>query len=414
MGISTEVTTKLSLADYFRIMQINPFHAEGVNLNGGTGPDIQRVACDSAWPQSNWQNSDRVSRDDLAIAIARAETDIEHQLGFRLLPDWEVDDWRATVRPYRPEMMHNGAVNMRGFQQSVPLKWGHFVSGGVKATTLIASESAIVWSDQDNDGYFETGTVTVNTTVTDPCEVRTFYPGHSGDERYEIRPIVVSITAGIATITFRRELAVIETELFAIGWNAVDGLDDDMFLEDVDVYRVWNDPQTQAVLMWEGGGCGTCTACQFGTQGACLHARGIPEYGQVAYSPADWNADDGRFEYKSLVICRNPDIVRAWYYGGFRDMSSACPETVMDRDWARTVAYYATSMLERPLCDCSADVYDYWRMDISVIGGRDAALAFTSSVGDMDNPFGTRRGAHYAWRRVASRPQGIINRGVVV
>ena len=414
MGISTEVQTKLSFADYAAIMQLNPIHAHGVNLNGGTGPDIQRVACDSAWPQSNWQASDRVSRDEVMLAIARAEADIEAAIGYRLLPDWEVDEWRPTYRPYRPELAHLSTVNLRGYQQSIPLGWGHFVSGGVKATTLIDDDAAIVWSDADSDGYFETGTVSVTVQTSDPCEIRAFYPGHSADPRYEIRPITVTIVGNTATITFRRELAVIEDELFGLVWNAVDGLDDDMFLTAVDVYRVWNDPQTQATIMWEGGGCGSCAACQFGTQSACLHARGDPQYGQVAYAPATWDAEDEVFEFASLAVCRNPDIVRTWYYAGLRDMRSTFPETVMDRDWARTVAYYATSMLERPLCDCTADVYDYWRTDISVVGGRDAALAYTSSVGDMDNPFGTRRGAHYAWRRVKGRPNAIINRGVVV
>lgn len=419
MAIALHARTKLSLTEWARIIGINPIHFEGVQLTGNpSGPRMQRVACDAAWFQDNWQQADRVSREEVALAIARAEADIEAFLGYHILPDWDVDEWHSVDRPHRPELIHLGQLNLRGFQPSVRLDNRYFIAGGRRAVSLIDDNAAIVWSDADSDGYSETGTITVATTV-DACEIRLFYPGHDAEPEYEIRPINVSISGANATITFRREQAVSETLLFAFPDNdgqypTADGLDDADFLAVADVYRVYNDPQSQATIMWEQpapGGCG-CTACSFGTQTACLHTRGDRELSHVAWAAAEWDADTSQFIYRNLAVCRAPDILRTSYLSGYQDSRVDCPRKTLSQDWARIVAYYAASMLERPLCDCSAEVFEYWRADIAVVGGAGTDVAYAGGQGQLNNPFGTRRGAIFAWQRL-QRPGAIMTGSVV-
>lgn len=422
MGISLAAKTKLSLAEYFRILGMNPLHYEQVQLAGNGGPNMQRVACSSAVFQSNWRQADRVSRDEIALAIARAEADLEAFLGYRLLPDWEYDEWHELARPNRKELINLGQINRRGYQQAVQLDWRKFVVGGQRAATAIAEEIAIAWSDEDLDGYEETGTVTVATVVEDECEIRLFYPGHDGDPEWEIRPVNVSIINNIATITFRRELAVSELLLFALPNSdgqmpVANGLDDADFLAVVDVYRIYNDPSQQAMLMWEQilpewSRCG-CPACQFSIQSGCLHTRGDRDLSHVAWTTAEWDADEYAFKGTYLEFCRTPDAIRTWYLAGHQKRGMRCSKHIMDPDWARTVAYYATSMLERPMCDCSADTYDYWRSDLAVIGGTGVDVAFSPAQGNLNNPLGTRRGAIHAWNRL-NRPDVKMTGGVLV
>src|SRR3989304_4907179 len=113
-------------------MQIHPLHFAGVQLTGSGGtPDVQNeLGCSQPWSQYSWQNTDAVSRASPAEPIAEAEAEIERYLGYRLLPTWEVDEWRPVDRPYRAELVGINHRNLRGFAQGVDLRWGMYVTGG--------------------------------------------------------------------------------------------------------------------------------------------------------------------------------------------------------------------------------------------------------------------------------------------
>ena len=221
-----EQRTKLPLDRWFRIMGINPIHANSV-----VGPK-QPTVCAAIWYQYEWSSADRVSREEVARAIAQAESNIEEMVGYRLLPTFERDEWRPTARTPKPEWLRLGAQDVRGFAQSVEARWGYVRAGGVEGKTLIEAGAAITWTDEDGDTYDETGTVTVLNVTDTACEVRAFYPGEGGNETYEIRPITVSISGTTATITFRREQCVLK-ELLLREYPDVN----DSFLRPVDGFR---------------------------------------------------------------------------------------------------------------------------------------------------------------------------------
>ena len=105
---------------------------------------------------------------------------------------------------------------------------------------------------------------------------------------------------------------------------------------------------------------------------------------------------------------RNPDVVRLFYYAGLRDKGRTCANIVMDREWARAVAYYAASLLDRPLCDCTVvkQQLERYSQDLAFQSGADETGSYQISADDLDCPLGTRRGALLAWKRIVDRATG--------
>jgi hypothetical protein len=291
--------------------------------------------------------------------------------------------------------------------KSIDTRWGHVISGGIRAQSLIAASVAVALSDIDGDGYSETCTVTVATTVTDENEIRVYYPGEGGDWRYEVRPISVSISGGIATITFKRWQIVQYPEQerldAADAANVIDADAAVTYYTTVDIYREYNDPQTQVSFLWENEPTtcdSTSTAASFTTQSGALFVRD-QRLGIVGYAPGDWDASDGSFTPTCWDVGREPDQLRLYYYSGWRDKDPRKIRRYVDLDsyWEKAVIYYSICLLDRFTCDCANTerFVRYWREDLARQG---AEVAHNVSMNDIDNPLGTCRGAIYAWRRI--------------
>lgn len=394
----TQTVTKLGVDRWAEIMGIHPLHVNQVFLD-----TMPPTVCAAVWLQHAWQDADRIGRDDLALAIREAEDDIERELKSRLAPSWELDEWQPTIRVFRPELTNLSITDIRGYSQIADLKWMNFITGGIEAKEVITAGVAITYTDSDGDGYSETATVTATVAITNECEIHIYYPGKAGEDNWEIRPIEVSIIAGVATITFRRELAVIENEMEKFDAAGVEGTNNTLFLTTVDVYRKYNDPQQQINFLWEpfatcvdcfGTG---CESCAYSTQTGCLLVRSDPRLSTIVYHPANWNSDTLEFDAAAWLVKHQPDLLRVWYYAGLRDKSLSCSQR-MPPEWERVVAYFAAAKLDRPLCECNnvSAFIDHWRRDLSVPGEEDMRI----SDDVLDNPFGTQRGAVYAWQRV--------------
>lgn len=407
--LTQSVQTKLTLDRWAQIMGLSRLHFWGVTL-----PDdlLRYMPCSSPWFQESWMSAERVGRDDVALAIADAESEIESLVGYHLLPAWEEDEWQRTTRPFRAEMFNLNNRDVRGLGQFVTADWGYLLSGGIRSVEHIAPSNTVTY---DNDGtpptaYKNRATATFTLAAEIPDgDVMAYYPGHSGEERYRIAPVHVSHSAQLEyTVTFRREQALTldNIETFDLSeLRGVDGTDDSKFLSEVDIARVYNDPQTQAVMLWEGsrsclscGGTG-CGVCGYATATACLSLRGEPKYSQAIYTPATWNAATLSFDYGPP--CRSqPDAVRLWYYSGWRDRRAAQPLVEMDDTWARVVAHLAASKLDRPPCDCTKERWSYWSTDLAFASGAEQQGSYSMTADELGNPLGTRRGAVMAWRYI--------------
>lgn len=396
-----ETLTKLPLDRWATIMGINPLHFNQVFVDPPT-------VCEQPWLQHAWQDVERVGREDIAMAIATAEADIERHLGYRVRPTWEIDEWRPTVRPWRHELVNLSVSDVRGFRPVIFTNWKHFITGGIESRTLLSASEAVDYTDEDSDSYFETATITVaGVTFTDECEASIYFAGHNGEERWEIKPLLtVDITTGTLTVTVRRE-QLVNPDL----WESMtpvgrEGTADADFVTVVDVYRKFNDPQRQSQLLWEplAGICPSCSgtgcaSCQYTAQEACLMVRDDPAHGIISYQPATWNTANLEFDSQAFVVNREPNLIRLWYYAGYRDKNLTCPTRSMSTEWERAIAYYAAALLDRPVCECN-NVHAWierWREDLAA---NLQNVSYQVSPADLDNPFGTRRGAIFAWNRV--------------
>lgn len=390
--------TWLPLDRFFQIMGADPMHSNGIVAS--VRPP--RSGCDDIWLQFDWQNAQQVSRESLAEAIKDAEQQIANYVGYNLLPEWVIDERHNTQRPGMPELF-SSSINIRGQRKTIRTDKAHVISGGQRSKIVIEAASAIVRSDEDGDGYAETCTVTAATTVTDVNEIRVYYPSKNAADIWEIRPFdSVSISGGVATITFKIWQIVLPDLLEALNATGIDGDTASNFLTTADVYRVHNNPQTQVQFLWEpfpNCACdtGSCTVCQHGAQNGCLLSHDF-RLGRFAYSPADFDTETESFTESSFSNGRDPDQLRIWYQAGWQDKNRDRPWQQLDPFWERAIAYFAVALLDREICECEPLIvfWQQWREHLSRASGE---RTFNISLSDLDNQFGTWQGAIYAWKR---------------
>lgn len=401
---TAKTRTIVPLDRFAAILGMAPVHFNQVYI-----PDIAEAgSCASVIYQYDYQAGDKASRETIAQAIQNAEEQIANLLGYNIGPKWEVADKATILRPRIAELYATSGRNIRGQNISVKANRGYVISGGSRAKSLIDDNVTIVYSDGDSDGYNETATVTVNTTVTDVDELALFYPGQSGSDEWEIRPLTtVAISAGVATITFRREQAVLKALLEKYGAESVDGSNNANFLTVVDVYRVYNNPEVQVQLIWEGSSCSCGNGCGFSIQTGCSTVRDA-RLGLMAIGPGTWNSDDNDFDYTPFTACRVPDRVELWYKAGWRNQALLYPNRQIDTNWERAVCYLALTYLSDLICTCPIveKKQTYWKEDMALrFGGMNQSKSF-QHIPDIDNPLGSTRAAINAWHLIKTNMLG--------
>lgn len=390
----SSVRTMLPLDRFTRLVSYSPMLFNQVYV---TTDELQPVtACSDPILQYTWQpkGGGRPGREEIAEAIAQAEERITQVLGFTPLPQWVVDD---RVIPPRPAPgAWRTAISPWLF--SVRTSNKYVIQGGVEAWSAISLARAVTYSDEDGDGYKETATVSVPTTVTDADEIEVFYPGESHDPAWEIRPIRVTLSGGTATIKFERHQAVMPDLLEALNAEGVDGTVDASFLTTVDVYRHYNDPSTMAVVEWQPSICDEAQ-CQVEADTGCF-AQLNERNGIVAVHAATWDSDDSQWEHRCCSWWRPPTSVRLWYRAGYRNKNLARPMHDMDSKLERAIAYLALSFMDREwlACEQIRNLQAHWRTDLALRSSNPSqSTSFQTSRRVLDNPFGTTRACLYAW-----------------
>lgn len=394
----SDIKTWLPLDEFARIIGISP-----LSFNQLSSTLVPNTVCGDIFFQSSWQHSDRIGRDDIALAIQQAEMEISAEAGFNLMPDWTVAERLPYPQPSNPSVYGVYGYNPRFQLKSVEALKGYMISGGVKTKTLIEAGTAVVRTDVDVDGYAETCTVTVATSLTDANEIHLYYPAKDGNDGWEIRPIKVRFSGGNAIITFKAWQIVAANQMDPINAEPLDADNPASYETTVDVYRVYNDSGTQAQFIWEGSpetfGCGTCAACQLGTQAGCFHIRDH-RLGFIVPSPASYSISDGSWTQQEWSVCREPDQIRLWYWSGYVDQNLARPYAELSEYWKPAIAYFAASKFERAVCGCSNvnQFIEKWRRDAAFSSQEEGGFTVTAEL--AANRLGTTMGALYAYRHL--------------
>jgi len=405
--------TLLSIHRYAKIMGISPLHF----ARGGT-PGLNPIifpdhGCNDTWFKYDWQDADKVSWWQLVHEISAAEQEIANIVGYWPAPLWFAEETRMYERPGMREY-HGDGYGLRGVDKGVKTRYGKIVEAGRRAVTLIGSATvgggSLTYTDEDGDGFFETATVTLATTITDPRQIKMYFSGKDGEIDWEVRPLrSLTISGGFVTAILDSWL-LIDPELYeeypsSDGIEAIDVSTTANFVTTVDLYREYSDPsQASTQLVWEsscevcgGTGCAVCTAA---TQDGCL---GIRDYnlGIVIPKPASYDAVEGEWEYAILDRYYEPDIVRLWYKAGDLDQAYVKNKSIdpLSNFWAQVIAWMATARLDRPLCGCAnvKSKVDDLQKDLSTTT-REMGRFFSPDV--LGCPFGPRKGEVMAWRRI--------------
>jgi hypothetical protein len=392
-----DIVTWLALDEFAQIIGLNPLYFAGFS-----SASFPNNVCGDVFFQYDWQHSDRLGRETIAMAIQQAEKEMAQEAGFNLMPDWTVAERIEYPKPGMPGVVGMDGRNPRGFLKSVEAGRGHLISGGIKTKALLQAGVVVNRSDLDGDGYAETCTVSCPVTFTGIDEVRIYYSTKSGADAWEIRPATVSISAGAATILFKSWQIPAWEKLEYLNVSPLDADTAANYEATVDVYRVYNDPSTQLQFLWEGTPdtcCGTCVACQFSSQAGCFHLRD-PRLGMLVPAPGSWNASTQTFDSAEWSACREPDQVRLWYISGYIDDKVARPYVELAPYWKYAVAYFACSKFERAVCGCSNvnQFVEKWRRDGAFTSQQEGGFTMTAEL--AANRLGTSMGALYAYRRI--------------
>jgi hypothetical protein len=152
------------------------------------------------------------------------------------------------------------------YNQLLQARWLKMIALGTRATSLIEAGVAVTYSDPNNTGVDDTATITVNTTIANG-EIQLYFQvadgaPDAGNYRYQIEPIQVQSSGGVATITAPRWLFVKPTEwarqyqLNDPNFNSPNIMDTGTaagFVTAVDVYRVYTDTTAPVELRSASG-----------------------------------------------------------------------------------------------------------------------------------------------------------------
>lgn len=303
----------------------------------------------------------------LARKLDEAQEEIENQLGYPLSPRWFVDDLE--------------------YKCPLVLSRGKIIAAGTEAYTVLAEGAELTTG---TDPYYATFT----TTITDPTEIRIYYPTSEGVEamQYEINPSDIDIDedAGQVTIYIPR-CRCVKPEYVNNPLTGHDYEDESFFIDEVDIYRVYNDESTHATLVYPHRD--TCVetecvlpTCDEYTHDGCVYIRNA-DLGIVDIVPASYTASGG-WDACTASCCGVPERVRVYYKAGL---------TTLSKKAQTAIARFAHTKMAKPICECERWM-ESWRED------RNIPNAMTRER--INNPFGLMDGAWHAWCFVENAKNG--------
>lgn len=363
--------TSLPLDSFRKIMGVDPWHFWQMSTP---------VGCSSVYTHYRWIGDNGPGRFDYAQAIQTAEQMLAQKLDYWPGLLYTNNEIVRMIIPRQPVLYNRTPMKLE-------VRWHHVYQTGLRTWTLITDV---------NPAYAASEDVTFAVVVpagTIASEVVVCYAGTT----IPIRPISVSISLGVATITIKKWLMGDYT-LWSTD-DLIDPNDNDNLLDTVSVYRVTYDSQHAILLAWEPEilSCGClsedCVVCSGATHVACA-MRGDYKNGLISWQASEYDATNSRWVSHAFPSTRFPDIAYVNYLHGV----DPAPDLYMSPYWAQIVAHLAVSLMDEADCGCS-DVMSsmrYWREDLGFT--KDTSHQLGPS--DLDNQYGQRRGQLAAWKAV--------------
>jgi len=414
----------LPLESFRHILSYSPWHFHG--LVASSGPAVLQSGCNQVVRQYAWQNAQAAGRHEVIEALITAEQKLFEYLRYRVAPSYVVETL-AYPRFLDPTLYRWTPADSTGRFISVETSEKYVQAIGVETRTLIQAAVAVTYSKTYAAlPYDDLATISVATSVTDPDQIEVYFAaadrydgssipatGDAGDAaRFQLRPLTVRISGGVATITGPAWLFV-KPLLYEAGEN-LSPADAANFAATVDVYRRFTDPDgttidtSQAVLIWESAPCGGFWWCCDGSgvvgtdpaaTATAIARAGIRDSrrGLVAPGPAAYDTTAATWSGASFTAGFEPDRLLLRYRAGLPLVNGQ-----MAASWQTTVARLAMAELSEKLlgCETASRELHRWQFDLARSAGANDEQYGAISASDLDNPIGTRRGQVEAWKAI--------------
>lgn len=399
--------TLLSLDGFAKYVGVNPVHFAGAKADGMWDP---QGACQLIWPQHPWQGSRIISREEVAQVLHTAEVEVARVLGFAPAPRFEEAEEHPWPRDWDRSAIRSPVYDARYRAVTMDTTFGKIIAAGRRKMTLIESGVDVTYTDEDGDGWKETATVVVNTTVTEPSQIKLHFFGMGDEKTWEIRPLrTISINGGVATIKASTWLFINPDlwEVYPSSQNAepinITNVNAPNVVEHVDVYQESVDSTASSAAIMGSShsitpGAGSEKAGGFSVRSAA-NGQVVPFIGSYDEESGNW--------IQGCEEWIGPDYAKLWYYAGAVNPSYLRGKVgePMPYDLGETIAMLTAARLSKPICNCSvlSEFTKKMQMDLS---RATRATEFTFVTPDqINNPFGSRYGEVMAWNRLVRMPQ---------
>ena len=370
--------------------------------------------CTKPWPKYSWQYDGNASHEDLKGTLLNAERTVAKWLGYNCMPRWE------EIELIQPRYLGFFATNGRdvsGRLAGLDAGRGHVIAGGVRGVTEIELEAPLAYTHKRTVAGganppptdWATVTITKPTPAPNSQEVRIFYPGMGGDPRWEIPAALVSETDTEWIFGMDRWVLVSDDEREKFpgrsGYSPINFDADSNFIEEVDVYHVYNDSTLPtATLIWEGDGpCNDAGVCEDLEQPACIqirdHKTGIVLLEPVRFIPAEEPVDenDGEWVRAEYSQRRAPDRVVLNLYSGkvSNEYIAGYERDPLDSTLSRAICDLTVARMDREICECGNKRVIELREDMAFSSKQGNFLAIADQI--QTAPFGAKKGEYYAY-----------------
>lgn len=414
--------------DTFRaLLGLHPYHFWQLADSGPGALVPIESKCSTLVYEYDWQGSDAAGRESVRTAIADAEWKMLDYLGYRVMPeytDYDLVDW---PRYYEANLSRGADWDATGRRIAVLAGEGYIQAMGVEQLTLIGA-AAVGLTVQTGTALYRSFSLTIAVpagTSADDLAVYFAAADRLGDpagDRWRIEPLKVTVSGLNATITGDVWLIVQPSLYEAIPATVLDPTDASVFVSSLEVYtRTTNGngssvTTAQSTLVYETNDCGSCwgSACccyggtvssDPGTTGEVIARAGIRDAvnGLITPAAAIYNGATWSSVWCCAGFCE-PDRVKLRYLAGY-----PLEGRQMARRFRDPTAWLAAAELKRRVCACreqNEKLHDL-QQDLTLESTQSERYAVPQ--GQLDNPFGTRRGHVQAWKAVQDV---ILRRGI--
>lgn len=345
--------TLLTLWEWSQIIGLNPFFVAQIKNDVPERGNFLNVKCDNVLFQNAFQAYDFLSREEIADSIAQAEQLVSDILGYWPSPRYMVDEPHQYPRHFNRQYPYRyGMRASSGQYKSTQTKYGKIQVMGIESLTLIG-DFPVVLSDETASGIDDTFTVTAAVPAgTTAAAIAAFFIEadrlNLSLAESEIKPLNVSITGNVATITGHVSLLVLPILQLAVAPPDLSALDTAIYAAEIAIYSRATDITDTGSLRWINISPCEQPPCEVDIQTACFGIQDA-ELGFVYPLPAEWDTTAEQFNlHYPCCVGRDPDKLTVNYLAGMARQSNGR----MDAKHAKIIALLATSLLPNRTCGC--------------------------------------------------------------